>query len=396
MSLLQPDGMGLKGRGIIIGIDASNIRHGGGRTHLIELLKYAEPLDHGIIKVVVWGSKETLHLLPDSGWIRKLSPVQLERGILSRFWWQISALSKEARREEVDVLFSPGGTCLTTFSPIVSMSQNLLPFEFKELRRYGFSLMTLKLLILRATQSVTFKRSSGVIFLSEYAKNCVLKLCRLNESRVTVVPHGIDERFFAARKNAEATPADMPMRIVYVSTIDLYKHQWKVIEAVSHLRETLQVPITLDLAGVCTPAARDKFFDAMRKFDESGVWITYHGSVPYESVDEIYRRADIGVFASSCENLPNIMLEMMAARLPIASSGLGPMPEVLEGAGLFFDPENVEDIARQVKVLLESGILRDELANKSFQRAHEYSWAQTAKETMAFLAKSSKAKVSRF
>ena len=52
MSLLQPDGMGLKGRGIIIGIDASNIRHGGGRTHLIELLKYAEPLDHGIIKVV--------------------------------------------------------------------------------------------------------------------------------------------------------------------------------------------------------------------------------------------------------------------------------------------------------------------------------------------------------
>ena len=48
-----------------VGIDASNIRQGGGRTHLIELLAAADPLRDGFSEVCVWGAQDTLDKLPD-------------------------------------------------------------------------------------------------------------------------------------------------------------------------------------------------------------------------------------------------------------------------------------------------------------------------------------------
>ncbi len=52
-------------RGFVIGIDATNLRQGGGRTHLIELVLAADPPAHGVQKVIVWGGRETLTALDD-------------------------------------------------------------------------------------------------------------------------------------------------------------------------------------------------------------------------------------------------------------------------------------------------------------------------------------------
>jgi hypothetical protein len=44
---------------LVIGIVATNIRGGGGVTHLVELLSALNTLDYGIDKIVVWGCKFT-------------------------------------------------------------------------------------------------------------------------------------------------------------------------------------------------------------------------------------------------------------------------------------------------------------------------------------------------
>ena len=92
------------------------------------------------------------------------------------------------------------------------------------------------------------------------------------------------------------------------------------------------------------------------------------------------------VFASSYENMPNILLEGMAAGLPIACSSLGPMPEVLGDAGVYFHPEDPDDIARALNELIDSPDLRAQLARAAFDRAQKYSWKRCANETFDFLA----------
>jgi glycosyltransferase involved in cell wall biosynthesis len=237
-------------------------------------------------------------------------------------------------------------------------------------------------------QSATFRDAQGVIFLTEYARTTVrAKLGELRAPAVTI-PHGVEVRFrIAPREQKRITsysPAE-PFRLLYLSTVDVYKHQWRVAEAVAKLRE--RFPVTLDLVGSAYLPALNTLWVTMGRLDpqESG-WMRYQGEVPYARLHDVYGQADAFVFASTCENLPNILLEAMAAGLPIASSNRGPMPEVLGDAGIYFDPEITDDIASTLELLVGDHELRARISVAAHRRAQDFSWERCARETFAFLA----------
>ena len=374
-------------QGIVLGIDATNLRSGGGVTHLIELLNFAEPEKHNILKIIVWGGAQTLAKLPERSWLEKVNPVALNRGLLCRIWWQSFSLSRAAYSAGCNVLFVPGGSFVGNFRPIVTMSQNLLPFEWRELRRYGLVLLTFKFMLLRFTQSLSFKRADGLIFLTDWAKKTVLKVTGKLSGKTATIPHGLNPRFkFKPKKQRPIVEYTMsnPFRLLYVSIIDQYKHQWHVVEAVHALRAE-GLPIILELVGPAYPPSLKRLQSVIARLDSEGLWVQYHGLVPYESLHLIYENADIGIFASSCENMPNILIETMAAGLAVACSNRGPMPEVLGDTGLYFDPEDPKDIAQAIRKLILSPELRAEKAKVSFERADQFSWACCADRTFSFL-----------
>ena len=61
------------------------------------------------------------------------------------------------------------------------------------------------------------------------------------------------------------------------------------------------------------------------------------------------------------------------------------MPEVLGEAGVYFDPENPDDIAAAIRALIESPALRGRHARLAFERAQQFSWCRCADETFSFL-----------
>jgi glycosyltransferase involved in cell wall biosynthesis len=370
-----------------IGIDATNLRAGGGVTHLMELLRAVQPAQQHIDRIVVWGGKLTLKALEAQPWLSKCNPPASDKGLLQRTFWQRYRLSQAARDEGCDVLFVPGGSYAGNFHPVVTMSQNLLPFEMHELRRYGWSFFTLKLLLLRWVQSRSFQKTDGVIFLTKYARDVVLRVTRRLRGQTCIVPHGLNPRFNKApklqRAIAEYDDAH-PYRVLYVSIIDQYKHQWHVVEAVAYLRKQ-GFPIVLDLVGPAYPPALKRLNQTIDRLDFERRWVHYQGAIPFNELHLRYAQADLGLFASSCENMPNILLETMASGLPIACSKRGPMPEVLGQAGVFFNPEQPEDIALALRKLIESPQTRTKLAHASYARVQEYSWLRCADETFRFL-----------
>jgi len=374
---------------LIIGIDATNLRGGGGVTHLVELLCAAQPAEHGIDRVVVWGGTPTLKLLDDRPWLDKCTPTALDKGLLQRTLWQRYGLSQAARDAGCDVLFVPGGSYAGNFHPVVTMSQNLLPFEMRELLRYGWSLFTLKLLLLRITQTRSFRQTDEVIFLTKYAREVVLKVTGQLRGQTCIIAHGLNPRFKIEPKVQRAIDEyddKRPYRVLYVSIIDQYKHQWHVVEAVAALRQQ-GLPIALDLVGPAYPPALQRLNATLDRVDAERSWVHYHGAIAFDELHHYYGQADMGLFASSCENMPNILLETMASGLPVACSNRGPMPEVLGQAGVFFNPEQPEDIARALRELIELPQLRTELAQASYERVQKYSWQHCADETFGFIVK---------
>ena len=55
----------------IIGIDATNLRQGGGLLQIIELLSAAEPKKHKFDTIIIWAGSVTLEKLPNRSWLIK-------------------------------------------------------------------------------------------------------------------------------------------------------------------------------------------------------------------------------------------------------------------------------------------------------------------------------------
>ena len=144
--------------------------------------------------------------------------------------------------------------------------------------------------------------------------------------------------------------------------------------------------LVLDLVGpeATSTAALAR---TIARVDPRGAFVVRHGAVAHADLHLRFAAADVNVFASSCENLPIILLEGMAAGLPTACSDRAPMPEVLGEGGEYFDPEDPASIAAALGRLVASPGLRAERARVAYERARPYSWRLCADETFAFLAR---------
>ncbi|EMY69615.1 glycosyltransferase family 4 protein [Leptospira vanthielii] len=369
---------------MILGIDASNLRQGGGVTHIVEILKEARPQNYGFSKVCIWSNQKTLERITNRDWLEKIYQPVLDQSLIKRQIWQKTTLPRQLKEYNCDILYVPGGSDGSGFQPMVTMCRNMLPFEWKELLRYKLSWMSLKLLLVRISQLRSFRQAYGLIFLTDYARKSLIPIIALENLNEKVIPHGIDDRFFIKPRtsyNIERYTPENPFKILYVSIIDVYKHQVNVVKAVKSLIAK-GYPIQLQLVG---PAYKPELKRLRRELISGDQKIQYLGAIDYNQLHAIYKDSHLNVFASSCENMPNILLEGMASGLPIACSNFGPMPEILGDAGIYFHPEKVEEIQKSIEILILDLNLRERLSHSSYEKAKQYSWKKTADQTFKFL-----------
>jgi glycosyltransferase involved in cell wall biosynthesis len=374
---------------ITLAIDASNISSGGGLTHLVQLLTAAEPAMFSVKTVHLWTSSTTALKLPKRDWLVLHSPRWCDAGLVRRVLGQQLQLNTMFKKFGCDVLFSPGGTLPVKCSiPMITMSQNMLPFEPDRSALFGrWSRMRLKMRLLRVSQGKSFKRAHGVIFLTEYARTAINKALGGLQAVTALVAHGIEPRFVIpprAQRSIQSL-AEQPLQLLYVSIQDPYKHHLELMQAVAQLRAQGRSVVLRMVGANSQPYAIDVQHHRLM-LDPVGAFLQDLGHVKFEQLHELYQQADVFVFASSCENLPNILIEAMAAGLPIACSNRGPMPEVLGDAGVYFDPEFPDSIAQAIAQLADYPDLRAQLAQLAWQKAQGYSWQRCARETLDFVA----------
>jgi glycosyltransferase involved in cell wall biosynthesis len=369
---------------IVVGIDGSRNRSGGARAHLAGVLGEGSPEKHGIRAVHVWAHRSLLAALPDAPWLVKHNPPELEGSLLSEAWWQFRSLPSAARAQNCDVVLSLDAGTIGRFRPSVVMSRDMLSFEPGEIERFGFSLGRLRLILLKFIQVSSLRRATGALFLTHYAAGVIQRFTG-KLRHVRIIPHGIGGAFRQQTAGGAWSEPAGEITCVYVSNSDVYKHQWHVVRAIAKLRSEGH-PVKLRLVGGAAGNARARLDEALASEDPDGHFVELTPTVAHHQIPGHLARADLFVFASSCENMPNTLVEAMAAGLPIACSDRGPMPEVLQEGGTYFDPENPQSIAQAIGKLLTDREYRVTTAARARALSEHYSWARCARETWAFLA----------
>jgi len=111
---------------------------------------------------------------------------------------------------------------------------------------------------------------------------------------------------------------------------------------------------------------------------ESKVIIT--GCIPHTDMPSVYHHAKAHIFASCCENCPNIVLESLGSGRPLFLSNRPPMPEVGVGSAVYFDPYKPQELADLLSRYLDDEPWMKEMGRRAFERSLRYSWETTARK----------------
>lgn len=370
--------------GITLGIDGSRNRSGGARAHLIGILNDSDPREQGIDEIHVWSYKNLLDELPNKPWLIKHNPIELEKSLFHQIWWQLRSLPKALKQSGCDILLNTDAGTFSYYKPCVVMSRDMLSYEPGVMEKYGISFARLRLLLLKYVQSGSLKRANGSIFLTQYAKSVIENYTGKLRNSV-VIPHGIGEKFRLISEKCIWPAPGEEIQCVYVSNFDLYKHQDVVVESIINLRlKGFNISLTLIGGGGHAEAER-KVRKLVQRNDPLNEYISIKGHVPHQEIPHLMRRMNIFIFASSCENMPNTLIEGMCSGLPIVCSDRGPMPEVLKDGGLYFNPENANSLEVALAEVINNNEKRDYIKQKAKTLSLDYSWKRCAHATWNFL-----------
>ncbi|MFL0658159.1 glycosyltransferase family 4 protein [Cylindrospermopsis raciborskii UAM/DH-MRr] len=368
--------------GLKIAVDASRNQSGGAKAHLIGILSEAKLTQLDIEQIHVWSDGSLLDSIPDVSWIVKHNPTELNQSLVSQIWWQATKLTKEIKLANCDILFTTDASTLCSFSPMVVLSQDMLSYESGVMLRFkGYSL--LRLIAILLIQNLAFRRAQGVIFLTKYAGEVIQRSCGSLKS-VSYIPHGVGNSFKHTQPSSLWTDNDRQIRCLYVSNTAPYKNQWIVVQAIEILRSR-GYDLVLNLIGGGSGKEQKRLDKQILTSDPNGEFVRQLGFVPHQDLPSHLANTDLFIFASSCENMPNTLVEAMAVGLPIACSNRGPMPEILSEGGVYFNPEDPQSIADAVEEIVKNPYLRRQIANRAKQRSEEFSWSRCATETWSFI-----------
>lgn len=362
-------------------INALSARRGGGQTYLLNLLEHFD--DSFGMQIYVLAPK-TLKLPTHHSIIRLQVDWPTENPLLRAVWERI-ALPGLLKKEGADILFCPGGL-INTRAPhgcrTVTMFRNMIPFDMAVRKKYPFGLMRLRNWLLERTMLSSMIRADLVIFISEFARNVIEEraLGRIRQS--VTIPHGINDHFRVGKDSVLPRPEWLPKEeyLLYVSFFDVYKSQLEVVRGYHLLRLRRDTKEKLILAGNHSEPCAQRVIDEIRHLGlQDNVILT--GNITYKELPAVYAHAKVNIFASTCENCPNILLEALGAGRPLLVSDCPPMPEFGGDAVVYFNPFSPEDFAEKLESLIDDENARSRYAVMATERARFYDWAVTARAT---------------
>jgi glycosyltransferase involved in cell wall biosynthesis len=226
------------------------------------------------------------------------------------------------------------------------------------------------------------RRARRVITISTASRDDLVRLLHLPPERIAVVPLGVDANLAPmdpgeARALLRAEGQPVPDRYVLaLGALDPRKNGPLLMRAFARAQPALG-DCQLWIVGV------ERVRDYALPFPAPPPWLRVQGFVERATLVHLMQGASAFAFPSLYEGFGLPVLEAMACGVPVLASRRSSVPEVAGDAALLFDPEDEAALAADLERLLSDRGLQDEFRRRGPVRAAAFTWAETARQTMA-------------
>jgi glycosyltransferase involved in cell wall biosynthesis len=226
------------------------------------------------------------------------------------------------------------------------------------------------------------RRAARVIADSQATAYDLRELIGVPDSRIDVVPLGVDGQFRPATAEAiETVRAQYKLPesyFLYVGTLEPRKNLAAVVRAWDCVAEEIEEDLVI--AGR-TGWKTEEMLAAIRQAKHRDR-VHLPGFIEQTDLVPAISAAQVFVWPSLFEGFGLPVLEAMACGTPVLTSTTSSLPEVAGDAALLVDPESDEAIAEGMKRLSRDDVLRARLSAAGLQRAAEFTWTRTAELTL--------------
>jgi len=331
-----------------------------------------------------------------------------------RLLWTQLRLSWEMLWHHVDVLFVPAHTVpfvtakrtITTLHDIGFMHAEslygtaaLVP-KRKWLLNAAVQLFTLgkyhatELDYHRFSAKLALQRCETILTVSEYSKNDICETFKVDPVRVHVVPNAYDRVLFNAsvRQHQPAIAKALQLAgvrqpyLMTIGRIEKKKNTLGLVQAFARLKESVAFK-EYQLLLVGSPGlGADEVRTACATLGVN-TDVIQPGWLPEEYIPALMAGAEAFILPSLFEGFGIPVLEAMAVGTPVVCSSTTSLPEVAGDAAVLVPPNDVQAIADAVERICANSTFAEELRQRGYRRAADFSWEASAKQLAKIILK---------
>lgn len=294
---------------------------------------------------------------------RIASPVIMEINYMKRFYYNNTLLRQKLKETTSDIYhaISPSEVvCAVKLNkkPLITTFHDIIPLLFKN--RFLMEKSYFKY------YSNVAKKSAVIVADSLSTKNDLIHLLNVDKNKIRVIYPGIDTVRFHPVDN---TPSQIK-KIMYLGGLTKRKGIYETIYAF-HKLLTMRTDVKLLIGGAGEELARMQKKITQLKMDK---YVEYLGFVPETDLPSLYNQADLFIYPSKYEGFGYTVLEALASGIPVITSNISSLPEVVGDAAITVDPTNIEEISTKMNYILNNENVQKELRQKGPKQASKYKW----------------------
>ncbi|MGC8660442.1 MAG: glycosyltransferase family 4 protein [Desulfomonilaceae bacterium] len=288
-------------------------------------------------------------------------------------------------RNEFDILFCPafwGGANMLDF-PIVHTIPDIQEQFFPDF------FVPIDLESLATYHPYTAKASTLTITISSFSKNTIVNAFNVPENKIRVT-HLAAHKIFSSENDVGNKPGNLPEDMgkffFYPANCWRHKNHVTLLNALSIIKEQEGIEIPTIFTGNLLEGLGNRV-DVVEEIQSRGLGksVFHIGEVNLPELKFLYKNALALVHPSLFEGFGIPVVEAMACGCPIIAADSTSLPEIAGSAGLYFKPNDPQDLANKILVFLNSPSDVARRVEHGRQLAKNFSDSKTALQTLDIL-----------
>jgi glycosyltransferase involved in cell wall biosynthesis len=286
-------------------------------------------------------------------------------------------VSRELKKREIDLFHGlsnelPNGIHKTKVPAVVTI-HDLIFIRFPEFYK------TIDRKIYFNKVKYACDSAQKIIAISEQTKEDIIRFFNVYPNKIEVVYQSVSPVFFE-KGNTENLLSKYNLNeqfILSVGTHEPRKNQLSILKAIK--AEKLDIQVVFVGKHTSYTKKMTHFISENKMANQ----VKFLNDISENDLAGLYQLSSLSVYISFFEGFGLPVIEAMASGCPVITSNVSCLPETAGGAAILCTPNDVDELGKQIKSIIEDKTLQNELIAKGKERAKNFHPEQFSKKMIS-------------